>query len=300
LAIELLGLKLRNPLLLASGFYGITAHLLRRAFDGGAAAVTTKSIGASPFEGYENPTMVELGPGYLNAIGLSNPGAEEMARELSSPLLAEVPVIASVFGSEAEEIAGAARIVSRAACVKAIEVNLSCPHVKGVGLEVGSDPELVYEITRALKRSVQLPVIVKLSPNVADIVEIARAAERAGADALTAVNTLKALAVHPHLKKPLLSHAYGGLSGPALKPVALRCVYELYEHIRIPIIGCGGVEGPLDVVEFLLCGARAVQVGSALVRKGPSVFSELANGLLSYMKEQGYQEPRELVGLAHA
>ncbi|MER3601505.1 MAG: dihydroorotate dehydrogenase [Nitrososphaerota archaeon] len=299
LETELVGLRLKHPFMNASGFYGITAPLLRRVYEAGASAVLTKSTSLRPVAGYDNPTMVELAVGYLNAIGLSSPGAEELAKELSSPLLSGVPVIASIFGSSPEEMAAAGALLAQVPCVKALEINLSCPHVRGVGLEVGSDPDLVAEITHRVKAAVRVPVIVKLSPNVADIVEIAAAAEKAGADALTAVNTLKALAVHPELKRPLLSHAYGGLSGPALKPVALRCVYELYEHVKVPIIGCGGIEGPLDAVEFLLCGARALQVGSALAKRGPGLFSELAQGLASYMEREGFRDIGELVGLAH-
>lgn len=297
LTTEIAGLKLRNPTMLASGFLGLSGETLKRVIEAGAGAVVTKSSSLKPREGYPGPTIVEVPVGLLNAIGLASPGMFMMRDEVAEVKKCGRPVIVSVFGFSVSDYSKSARIAEEMGA-DAVELNVSCPHVSGVA-EIGQDPAIVARITRSVKRSIDIPVIVKLSPNVDSILEIGRSAERAGADAITAINTLRAMSIDIHVRMPVLSAKIGGLSGPAIKPVAVRCVYELSEKLKVPIIGVGGIMGWEDAVEFLLAGASAIQVGTAILHKELNVFSEIVEGLLAYMKENGFTSVSELVGLAH-
>lgn len=299
LGVKLAGLNLRTPLILASGILGLSGRLLveiSRIEDVGA--VTTKSIGLKPRDGYPNPTIAVLPYGFINSMGLPNPGVEFFLKELDEAGRFSSPLIASFYGYSIEEIAETARIIASHPSVSALELNVSCPHVSGIS-EIGVKPELVAEAVSKVKKEVGKPLFVKLSPNTHLIVDVARAAAEAGADGLTAVNTVKAIAIDAELCKPILSGVYGGLSGPALKPIALRCVYEIYEEVEIPIIGCGGVSSYLDVVEFILAGASAVALGSVIALKGIMVFRELARGLSEYLERKGVRSVEEIVGLSH-
>ena len=293
------GLHLRNPTILASGVLGISGSTLRHAGDVGAGAVVTKSLGLKPRTGYGNPTIVEVEGGLLNAMGLPNPGAEEFVDEIKIAKEGKAPVIASIFGSSLEEFAVVARIVE-AGGADAIELNLSCPHVGKVGLQLGQDPALVRDVVRRVKSAVEIPVIAKLSSNVSNIVDIASSAERGGANAVTAINTIRAMAIDVYVKKPILANVIGGLSGPAIKSVAMRCVYEIYESVKIPIIAAGGVKDWKDAVEYFLAGASAVQIGTAIKTYGLEVFSLVASGIDGYMRANGYKEVSEIVGKAHS
>ena len=294
LSVELAGLKLRNPVMLAAGVLGLSAGTLKRAYEAGAGAVVTKSIGLEPRPGFKTPILVELGVGLLNAVGLSNPGVSYFVEEIRALREDGIPVIASVFGFKPGEYAEVASRLVEAGAI-AVELNCSCPHVSGVR-EIGSRPELVGEVVRAVKEVVDVPVFVKLSPNVTDITEIGLAAQEAGADGVVAVNTLRALAIDIELRRPLLSAGFGGLSGPAIKPVALRAVCELYGTLDVPIVGCGGITSWRDAVEFFLAGASAVQVGSAVYYKGLGVFKSILKGLESYMEHMGYARVADMVG----
>jgi dihydroorotate dehydrogenase (NAD+) catalytic subunit len=298
LSIEIAGLRLRNPTMLASGFLGVSGQTLRRVVEAGAGAVVTKSSSLRPREGNPGPTIVEVPVGLLNAIGLASPGISLMKDEIAEAKMSGVPVIVSVFGFSVSDYSRSARIAETFGA-DAVELNVSCPHVSGVS-EIGQDPRMVAKVTRTVKRRVDIPVFVKLSPNVANIVEIGRSAERAGADAITAINTVRAMSIDIHVRLPVLSAKIGGLSGPAIKPVAVRCVYELAERVKLPIIGVGGIMGWEDAVEFFLAGASAVQVGTAILQKDLKIFSEVAEGLSSYLKENGFTSVSELVGLAHS
>ena len=298
LETEVAGLRLRNPTMLASGILGTTSDILRRAAQSGAGAVVTKSVGPKPREGYPNPTVVEVGCGLLNAVGLPNPGIQAFAEEIRDLGDLEVPLIVSVYGFSPEEYAEVAEAAVEAGA-DAVELNLSCPHVKGAGADVGSRPELVSEIVEKVKGVVDKPVFAKLTPNVSDIVRLAEAAVEAGADALTAINTLRAMAIDVETARPILSNRIGGLSGPAIKPVAVRCVYELHRELDVPIIGCGGVTSWRDAVEFMLAGASAVQVGTAVALKGLNIFRLITEGVKSYLERKGYGSVREIVGLSH-
>jgi dihydroorotate dehydrogenase (NAD+) catalytic subunit len=293
------GVSLRNPFLLASGIWGESGESLRGAWAAGAGGVITKSIGSAPRSGYANPT-IETYERYamLNAMGLPNPGIDEYRSEVESARAAGATVIGSVFAGSAEEFARLGKAMANVGVV-ALELNLSCPHAEGVGSEVGQDPEDVEEITRAVVRAVSVPVIAKLTPNTSDPAGLARAAERGGASAVSAINTLRALAIDVHLKRPVLSHGIGGLSGPAIKPIGLACVWQIYETVRIPVIGVGGIMSGRDALEYLLAGARAVEVGTAVAFDGIRVFGRLVKELDQLMAETGARSVDEVVGAAH-
>lgn len=299
LSVNLSGLKLSNPTILASGVLGYTAETLENIVAGGAGAVVTKSIGLKPRTGYANPTIVQADCGLINAMGLPNPGIEEFAREIRQAKNAlNVPLIVSVYGFTAEEYAKVAKNAVEAGA-DAVELNVSCPHVKETGAEIGQNPKILSEVVGKVKKAIEKPVFVKLSPNVTDIAEIALAAVKEGADALTVVNTVRAMAIDVETAMPILSNKIGGLSGPAIKPIALRCVYEIYENVNVPIIGCGGIKSWRDAVEFLLAGASAVQIGTAVATKGSSVFGTIARGIKAYLKRKNFGGIEEIVGLSH-
>jgi dihydroorotate dehydrogenase (NAD+) catalytic subunit len=298
LLTEIVGLKLRNPTMLASGFLGLSGKTLERVVQAGAGAIVTKSSALRPRNGNPGPTIVEVPGGLLNAIGLASPGITAMKDEIDDAKRTGVPIIVSIFGFSASEYSGSARIAERLGA-DAVELNISCPHVSGVG-EIGQDRIAVARVTRSVKRSVEIPVLVKLSPNVASIVDIGRAAQNAGADAVTAINTLRAMSIDIYTRLPVLSSKVGGLSGPAIRPVAVRCVYELSARLKIPIIGVGGITCWEDAVEFLLAGASAIQIGTAILWENLRIFSVVVEGLSAYMKQNGFASVSDLVGEAHA
>ncbi|MBN1245171.1 dihydroorotate dehydrogenase [Candidatus Bathyarchaeota archaeon] len=298
LSTRLAGLELRNPTALASGILGYSPESLQRIAEAGAGAVVTKSVGLTPRVGYPNPTVVQANCGIINAMGLPNPGIAEYASEIRyAKTVLTVPFIVSVYGYSAEEYAAVAKAAATAGA-DAVELNVSCPHVKETGSEIGQNPKLLTQVIRQVKAATSKPVIVKLSPNVTDIVEIAQAASAAGADALTAVNTVRAIAIDAETALPILSNTRGGLSGPAVKPIALRCVYDIYEKVKTPIIGCGGITTWKDAVEFILAGASAVQIGTALAQKNPAVFQTINRGITAYLKKKKYRSIKEIVGKA--
>ncbi len=299
LQTTLASLKLENPTMLASGILGYSAESMESIVEGGAGAVITKSIGLTPRVGYPNPTVVQAKYGLINAMGLPNPGIEAYAQEIRhAKTVLRVPFIVSVYGYSPDEYAITAHKAAEAGA-DAIELNLSCPHVEKTGSEIGQDPLVLARVVKKVKARVRKPVIVKLSPNVTDIVEIAEAAVKAGADALTAINTAKAMAIDVETALPILSNKRGGLSGEALKPIALRCVYDVYESVKVPIIGCGGIADWRDAVEFLLAGASAVQIGTAVALENPAVFRAVTRGMDAYLKKKGFGSVKEIVGLSH-
>jgi dihydroorotate dehydrogenase (NAD+) catalytic subunit len=299
LAVNLAGLQLANPTVLASGILGYSTETLGNLVKGGAGAVVTKSVGLKPREGYANPTVVQVSCGLINSMGLPNPGIDEYVRELRRMKAAvNVPLISSVYGYSAEEYATVAK-KAVVAGADAVELNVSCPHVKDTGSEIGQCPETVAEVVREAKASVSGPVFVKLSPNVASIAEVAEAAVKAGANGLTVMNTVKAMAIDIETAMPVLGNRVGGLSGPAIKPIALRCVYDVYERVKVPIMGCGGIVDWRDAVEFLLAGASAVQIGTAISFKGRNVFRSVALGIERYLRRKHFEKVEEIVGLSH-
>jgi dihydroorotate dehydrogenase (NAD+) catalytic subunit len=300
LSTNFAGLKLANPTALASGILGYSGDSLQRVAEAGAGAVVTKSVGMEPRAGYPNPTVVQAEAGLINAMGLPNPGIANFAEEITyAKTIVKVPIIVSVFGYTAEEYATVAEKAVKAGA-DAVELNVSCPHVKDTGHEIGQHPKTLAEVVEKVKASTKKPIIVKLSPNVTDIVEIAKTAVKAGADALTVVNTVKAMAIDIEAQMPVLSNVEGGLSGPAIKPIALRCVYDVFEaDLKVPIFGCGGVTTWRDAVEFLLAGASAVQIGTGVALKDPSIFQDVNKGVQSYLQRKSYGSVNEIVGLSH-
>lgn len=303
LTCRLPGLRLRNPIVLASGIIGTSATLLKRAAEAGAGAVTAKSCGPEPRAGHPNPIALDWGGGLINAVGLTNPGAEEearllvQARAMLDPL--GVPLIASVFAGTVAEFAQVARTVATAQ-PHLIELNISCPNVGDeFGTPFAGTCHSAAAVTTAVKNAVEVPITVKLAPNVPDIGRIAAAVVEAGADAITAVNTMPGMIINAEAGCPVLSNRVGGISGPALKPIALRCVYEIARAVRVPIIGTGGVLTGRDAAEMLMAGATAVGVGSAVWYRGVAALGEIGAELASFMKSEGYTALEEMRGLAH-
>jgi len=300
LTTNMAGLKLRSPTALASGILGYSSNSLQLIANNGAGAVVTKSVCEEPRVGYPNPTVVQAKSGLINAMGLPNPGIIEYGGVISySKTLLKVPLIVSVFGYTADEYAKVAKKADEAGA-DAIELNVSCPHVQFTGSEIGQNKKLLTEVVCRVKEVTKKPLVVKLSPNVTDVVEIAKNAVNAGADALTVINTVRALAIDIETQSPVLSNTRGGLSGPAIKPIALRCVYDVFEALpQTPIFGCGGIANWRDAVEFFLAGASAVQIGTAIATEEPTVFQDINKGLSNYLQRKGYRSVKEIVGLSH-
>jgi len=298
LEVELCDIKMKNPTMLAAGVLGSTAASLNWAARSGAGAVVTKSFGLHPNKGYVNPTTVEVTGGIINAIGLSNPGVDTFYGELEK-IEKTTPTIASIYGASAEEFSQIAAKVEN--LVDLIELNVSCPHAqKGCGASIGADPKLTGEIVKAVKNAVEIPVIAKLTPNVTDIVEIALSAEKAGCDGLTLINSLgPGIKIDLDTANPILSNKFGGLSGPAIKPVALRCVFDVYDTVEIPVVGVGGISDYRDAIEFIFAGARCVQIGTSIMYKGLDIFKEITDGMKKFMYNRGYESIDEMVGIAH-
>jgi len=296
LEVNLSGLKLKSPIILASGILGVSFSSMKRVIDAGAGAVTTKSIGPKPRKGYKNPSIIEIYPGtFMNSVGLGNPGINEFILEINEIKKYNIPLIVSVFGDTNKVYLDVA-IKAEKAGADAIEINISCPHAEVAS--IGIDKDLTYEIVKFLKEKLSVPLFVKLNPNVTNIAEIALAAEKGGADGIVAINTLSALKIEVNTKRPLLSHGSGGLSGKAIHPIAIKKVFDLYKVLEIPIIGCGGIDCWQDVVEFFLAGASAVQIGTALY-KGTEIITEINKGITQYLKDNDYTSIDDIKGLAH-
>ena len=298
LVTEICGLKHVNPTMLASGILGYTGLSLKSVIEAGAGAVVTKSLGLEPRTGYPNPTVVQVDCGLLNAMGLPNPGINHFGEELKELRNTGVPTIVSIYGFSSEEFGKVAETAVKLGA-DALELNVSCPHVERAGAEIGCDASLLAEVVVEVKKRVEKPVFVKLTPNVAEIGEMAGVAVEAGADAITAINTVKAMAIEIETARPLLANKFGGLSGPAIKPIAVRCVYDVYRAVDVPVIGCGGITSWQDAVEFMLAGASAVQIGTAIAYKGPEIFRQVTSGIENYLEKKGFKNAKELVGLAH-
>jgi dihydroorotate dehydrogenase (NAD+) catalytic subunit len=297
IAVKMGGLRLANPTLLASGVHGSSLAKVLDAIKFGAGGAVTKSIGPVPREGYREPTLVEVEGGMVNAAGLPNPGAAAFSSQLASARGKGLPIFVSIFGGDEKEFAVVVEALD-ANDFLGYELNLSCPHVEGVGTELGHDPELVGRVVGAVRRGTAKAVFAKLSPNTDRLVEVAQAAVDAGADGLTAINTLRAFPIDVESGMPSLSNGYGGLSGPAIRQVALRCVYELKEELDVPVMGCGGVTTWEDAVQFFFAGADAVQIGTATVKKF-EMFNDLNLGILGYMDRKGVARVGDMVGAAH-
>ena len=298
IGVDICSFRLESPTMLASGVLGISFELFSRIIAGGAGAVVSKSIGLEQREGYKNPTMTGTDAGYLNAIGLANPGADEFSSELEEHKDRKIPLVISIFADSAEKFAVLASKFEKYNFL-AYELNLSCPHVKDVGSEIGSDAIEAGNVVRQVKQETKKPVLAKMPATIINVPEWAKTVEAAGADAIVAINTIRAMKIDVESSKPILSNRIGGLSGPAIRPVAVRCVYEIYETVKIPVIGVGGVYDWQSAIEFLLAGARAVQIGSAMADGYLSTFANVNEGLKSYLVRKGYSTLEEIIGLAH-
>ncbi len=299
LTVTIASMSLRHPIMLASGILGTSPSMLIKAYNSGAAAVVTKSLTIDPRNGYPNPVIVELQCGLINAIGLANPGVKNYLAECLEVKneLTKIPLIFSIAGFDIKDYVKAAEIITEQGLCKALELNLSCPHVEKTRL-FSEDRKLTAQVVKAVCDVTSLPVFVKIGLTT-DLAKIVEVAIKHGASAITAINTIRAMAIDIEAKKPVLTAKYGGLSGPAIKPIALRVVYELYEEFKIPIIGVGGITKWEDVVEFLMAGASAVQVGSVVYKRGLRVFKELLDDLKRYMQREGFSDIKALIGIAH-
>jgi len=286
-----------NPTVLASGILGTNSDLLQMIGKQGAGAVTTKSIGPKERLGNKNPSVIVLEHGLINSVGLPSAGIKELKPEFESLKKLSIPLIASIYGSSADDYVQVAKEVSKYN-PDIIELNISCPNKKD-GLIFGVSEELAAKVVKKVKKATKIPVMPKLTPNCTDIAGIAKACEKAGADAICAINTLKGMAISIDAKRPILANKIGGLSGPAIKPLAVRCVYEIYEAVKIPILGVGGITDAEDAIEMMMAGASLVGLGSAVYYGGPEVFSELTKELQRWMEKNKIKSIKELVGKAH-
>lgn len=303
LAVELAprrkrGLLLTNPVIAASGTFGYGLELAKTIDIQRLGAIVCKGTTLRRRRGNPQPRTVETPAGMLNSIGLQNIGVAALIREMA-PIWAtwRVPVIVNIAGESVDDYARLARRLEGVPGVSGLELNISCPNLAH-GLDFGSDPQMAATATAAVRQETTLPVIVKLTPNVGDIVTVARAVAEAGADALTLINTFPAMAIDIRSRRPTLGWTFGGLSGPAIKPIALRLVYLVAEAVDVPIIGCGGIMTGEDAIEFILAGATAVQVGTATF-VNPRATLDVLEGIERYLTQEGLQDINRLVGQAH-
>jgi len=292
------GLPLVNPVMAASGTFGYGLEMAKVFDIQRLGAIVCKGTTLRRRRGNPQPRIVETASGMLNSIGLQNIGVSALIRDMA-PIWAtwSVPVIVNVAGGSVEEYADLARRLDEVPGVSGLELNISCPNVAH-GLDFGTDPEMAAAVTAAVRKQTTLPVIVKLTPNVGDIVAIARPLVDAGADALTVANTFPAMAIDVETRRPALGSTFGGLSGPALKPITLRLVYQVAAAVDIPVIGCGGITTGLDAVQYLMAGATAVQVGTATFLN-PRATLDVLEGLQAFMREQQIHDIHTLIGAAH-
>jgi dihydroorotate dehydrogenase (NAD+) catalytic subunit len=303
LHVEICGVRLRNPTVLASGVLGLSSEVFERLARGGIGAITTKSVSLQPRAGYKNPVIVDYGAGLINAVGLSNPGVEVMvdeirrAKERLGPL--GVPIIASIFANNIYDFGTLARYISEGE-PDLIEANISCPNIDARYEQMfAASPYVSGQVARRIKQNTDIPLIVKLSPNVEDIVEVAQAVVEAGADAISAINSVgPGLLIDIETAYPVLANRIGGVSGPAIRPIAVRCVYDICRNVQVPVIGIGGVCDGRDVIEMLLVGATAVGIGSAVNYHGIGLFEPVLEDVKAYMRRHTYRSPDDFRGRA--
>lgn len=296
----MLNLAFSNPLVLASGILGVTAASMTKVIRDGAGGVTVKSLSKLPRTGHPNPTMVGTDTYFLNAVGLSNPGIKNGIAELIQfKQTCSAPLLGSIFAGTADEFADLAALIS-AAPIDILELDLSCPNVgREFGEPFAYSAPAIERITRAAKAKVTVPISVKLSPNAWNIAELAKVAEAAGADAITAVNTVSGMAIDVRARRPVLHNKQGGISGPALFPIALKCVYDIYEAVKIPIIGTGGVTTGEDAIKMIMAGATLVGVGSAVYYRGADVFGKIRDEMTVIMEQEHISDLETIRGCAH-
>ena len=296
LEVNISGLNLKSPIILASGILGVSFSNMKKLMDAGLGAITTKSIGPKPRKGYKNPSIIELSPGtFLNSVGLGNPGIENFTSEIKEIKANNIPLILSVFGDTNESYLDVA-LKAQEAGADAIEINISCPHAEVSSIGINKD--LTFDLTKLLKEKLSIPLLVKLNPNVTNICEIALAAQEGGADGVVAINTLAAMVIDVNTMRPILSHGSGGLSGKAIHPIAVKKVYDLYKFLNIPIIGCGGISNWEHAIEFFLAGATCLQIGTSLYQ-GFDIIKKINTGIRDYLAINNFKNISEIKGLSH-
>lgn len=299
LSVDLPGLYLKNPVMPASGCFGFGREYSKFYDLKKLGAIIMKAATGEARFGNQTPRVAETASGMLNAIGLQNPGVKKIIeREVPFLIDFDIPIIANVAGSTMKEYVMVAQAFNKEEAVNALELNISCPNVKEGGIQFGTDPEMAAVVTKNVKEASNKPVYVKLSPNVADIVEMAQAVEAAGADGLSMINTVTGMQIHLPSRKPLLANKAGGLSGQAIKPIAIRMIYEVQSHVSIPIIGMGGIFSAEDVLEFLLAGANAVAIGTANFQN-PYVCPEIIEQLPGVLEKYGFASVEDAIGKGH-
>lgn len=299
LSVNLPGLSLKNPIMPASGCFGFGREYSKFYNLSKLGAVMMKAATQSERLGNPTPRVAETSSGMLNAIGLQNPGVDQIIKT-EVPFLAQydMAIIANIAGSTLEEYEHVANTFNQTDYIHALELNISCPNVKEGGVQFGTDVEMAARVTEVVKNASKYPVYVKLSPNVTNIVEMAQAVEMAGADGISMINTLTGMRIDPTARRPVLANLTGGLSGQAIKPVAIRMIYEVSEHVSIPIIGMGGVQTATDVLEFLLAGASAVAIGTANFQN-PYACPEIIDDLPRVLKNYGFSSVKDAIGKGH-
>jgi len=292
---------MQNPTVLASGILGTNSAILKRVVEeGGAGAVTMKSIGPKERMGHANPSVIEWEHGLLNAVGLPSPGFQNMDEEWKGLEKRNFPLIASIYGATPEEFAAVAKSVAGKK-PDAIEANISCPNSKEHGQIFGVNEKASAEVVKAVKKEIgPIPLIAKLTPQAFNIAGIAVACEKAGADAICAINTVAGMSIDIEARKPVLANKFGGVSGPAIKPVGVKCVYQIFEKVKIPILGMGGISNGRDAIEYVQAGATALGIGSGVHYRGFDVFKKVCDEVELWMKENKVKSLEEIRGTAHA
>ncbi len=298
MAIQFLGKTLKTPIVLASGVLGNSFDILERVHENGCGLVTMKSIGPEPRDGHKNPTVIDLGHGMINAVGLPSPGHLNMENEWQELKKRDFPLIASVYGGSVKEYQMVAEFVSSKG-PDFIEINISCPNSEKHGMIFGVNPQSTYDVVSSVKKSIDVPLIAKLTPQAPDIGKIAKACEDAGADAICAINTAgPGMVIDIESRQPVLAFKKGGLSGPMIKPVAVRCVYDIYQAVNLPIIGLGGITTGEDAIEIVMAGADLVGIGSAVRYRGLDVFQKVTDEMQQWLLAHN-STLEEIKGAAH-
>ena len=296
MSVEIAGVRLKNPVMTASGTFGSGAEFMDYIDLAKLGGLTTKGVSDVPWKGNPAPRVAETASGMLNAIGLQNPGIDEIIkRDLERIRNIDIVVMANVCGHTTEEYVEVVKRLAENDVVKLLEINISCPNVKAGGITFGTNPDAAFEVTKAIKKYAKQPVIMKLTPNVTDITELAKACEAGGADGLSLINTLTGMKIDIHKRKFAIANKTGGLSGPAVKPVAIRMVYQVSKAVKLPIIGMGGIMTGEDAIEFLMAGATAVSVGTANFNN-PAASVKVVKGIEEYMSKYKIAGISEIIG----
>lgn len=300
LKTKFMGVELNNPLFTGSGCFGFGLSYIDYFDPNELGAVVLKGLTLEPREGNKNPRLAETPAGLLNSVGLENPGIDELEQKILKELKEKIniPIVANVNGKTVEEYVDLTKRLDKLDDIKILELNISCPNVKDGGMAFGANPEITKIVTREVRNATKKPLMVKLSPNVTDIVKMAKIVEEQGADGISMINTLLGMAIDIDSKKPILANVYGGLSGPAVKPIALRMIHQVSQNVSIPILGMGGISNYKDAIEFILAGASTISIGTSFF-SNPMVAMQIKEGMTNYCKKYNIENISELVGFAH-